>query len=58
MLEPCAVLRCGHDYDTWRYSPREDGMVPSCVPHEMDIIAGAVRLKDDITVLECGVAAR
>jgi hypothetical protein len=58
MLERCAVLRCRHDYDTWRYSPRMGGLVPSCVPHEMDIIAGAVRLKDGVTVLERGVCAR
>jgi len=53
----CAAVPCKHDGDVWAFSPDVNGLVPACVPHNMDIVAGAVRLRDDVAVLERGVQA-
>ena len=50
MLERCAAAPCNRDYDVWAYSPRAGGIVPTCVAHHMDVVAGAVRLKENITI--------
>lgn len=57
MLPACAANACPHDYDVWVFSPRVDGLVPACVPHHMDVVAGAVTLDTDVPVLERGVRA-
>jgi hypothetical protein len=57
MMVRCAAVPCDHDGDTMRYSPRVNGLVPSCLAHELDIIAGSVRLRDDVEVIEQGVRA-
>jgi len=57
MLERCAARPCSHEYDVWAFSPRVDGLVPSCIAHNMDVVAGGVRLREDVAVLERGIRA-
>jgi hypothetical protein len=57
MMVRCAAFPCDHDGDTWRFSPCVNGLVPACIAHELDIIAGGVRIRDDVEVIEQGVRA-
>lgn len=52
MIERCAAVPCSHDADVWAFSPRVSGLVPSCVPHHLDVVAGGVRVRRDVPVLE------
>ncbi len=55
MFEECAASRCYHDGDVWVYSPRVNGLVPACMPHALDVTAGATVLEDNVPVREKGV---
>jgi hypothetical protein len=57
MMVRCAAVPCDHDGDTWRFSPCVNGLVPACIAHELDIIAGGVRIRDDVEVIERGIRA-
>jgi hypothetical protein len=54
----CAAEWCPRDSDVWAYSPRAGGIVPSCVPHALDVTAGATKLKDNIPVRAREVCGR
>lgn len=56
MLEYCAAAGCDHDADVWTFSPRVDGLVPSCIAHGMDIVAGGTEIDSDAPVQERGVS--
>jgi len=57
MMVRCAAVPCSHDGDVWAFSPDAEGLVPACISHNMDVVAGAVCLRDDVEVIEQGVRA-